>query len=238
MCCRACWRLALANCTSGSRAARKIPRKNKPRPWQKRRRKPPDPASRPTPTCFIPKPRRCSRENRKLKQKMEALQSRAALQSKPSRLPQARDADDVIALPAARIWLPKTSSTASPRANMRVARQPQAAAAAEGQARHAGLRSGRQRAHPVRPGRAAFRARNRLRRRLSAAGPQFRFRISGIDYREALHDLEAMTNSFVVPLSVRLFMVAQDTPQKRNDLEQTIVLIDPGSIGAHHAGID
>ena len=32
-----------------------------------------------------------------------------------------------------------------------------------------------------------------------AAGPQIRFRISGIDYREALHDLEAMTSSFVFP---------------------------------------
>ena len=36
-----------------------------------------------------------------------------------------------------------------------------------------------------------------------------------------------MTNSFVVPLSPRLFMVAQDTPQKRNDLEQTIAITIP-----------
>ncbi len=55
------------------------------------------------------------------------------------------------------------------------------------------------------------------------AGPQLRFRISGVDYREALHDLEAITSSFVVPLSSSLFMVAQDTPQKRNDLEQTML---------------
>jgi general secretion pathway protein D len=60
-----------------------------------------------------------------------------------------------------------------------------------------------------------------------AAGQQLRFRISGIDYREALHDLEAMTNSFVVPLSSSLFMVAQDTPLKRNDLEQSILVSVP-----------
>jgi general secretion pathway protein D len=59
------------------------------------------------------------------------------------------------------------------------------------------------------------------------AGRQIRFRISSVDYREALHDLEAMTNSFVIPLSSRLFMVAQDTPAKRNDLEQTIAISIP-----------
>lgn len=59
------------------------------------------------------------------------------------------------------------------------------------------------------------------------AGPRFRFRISGIDFREALHDIEAVTNSFVVPLSSSLFIVAQDTPMKRNDLEQTMVVTVP-----------
>ncbi|MDP9053708.1 MAG: hypothetical protein M3N93_05320, partial [Acidobacteriota bacterium] len=49
-----------------------------------------------------------------------------------------------------------------------------------------------------------------------SSGTQRRFRISGVDYRQALHDLEAMTNSFVVPLSGRMFLVAQDTPAKRN----------------------
>ena len=52
-----------------------------------------------------------------------------------------------------------------------------------------------------------------------AAGQQIRLRISGIDYREALHDLEAMTGSFVVPLASRLFLVAQDTPQGAVDKE-------------------
>jgi hypothetical protein len=54
------------------------------------------------------------------------------------------------------------------------------------------------------------------------AGPSIRFKVSGADYREAIHDLEAATGSFVIPLSGRLFMVAQDTPAKRNDLEQTM----------------
>jgi type II secretory pathway component GspD/PulD (secretin) len=58
-------------------------------------------------------------------------------------------------------------------------------------------------------------------------GPQLRFRIAGVDYREALHDLEAVTSSFVVPLSSSLIVVAQDTPQKRNDLEQTMLVTVP-----------
>ncbi len=61
----------------------------------------------------------------------------------------------------------------------------------------------------------------------ATSGKPVRFHIAGVDYREALHDLEAMTDSFVVPLSPRLFMVAKDTPQKRNDLEQTIVVSVP-----------
>jgi hypothetical protein len=54
--------------------------------------------------------------------------------------------------------------------------------------------------------------------------PAIRFHVSGADYRDALHDLEAATGSFVIPLSSRLFMVAHDTPAKRNDLEQTIAI--------------
>ncbi|MDE3195981.1 MAG: hypothetical protein KGN84_06540 [Acidobacteriota bacterium] len=59
------------------------------------------------------------------------------------------------------------------------------------------------------------------------AGPSIRFRLSEVDYREAIHDLEAATNSFVVPLSSKLFMVAQDTPTKRNDLERTMAISVP-----------
>ncbi|HVW87723.1 MAG TPA: hypothetical protein VHB50_23710, partial [Bryobacteraceae bacterium] len=60
-------------------------------------------------------------------------------------------------------------------------------------------------------------------------GPTIRFQITGADYREALHDLEAATGSFVIPLSNRVFMVAQDTPAKRNDLEQTMAIAVPAS---------
>jgi general secretion pathway protein D len=55
-------------------------------------------------------------------------------------------------------------------------------------------------------------------------GRQLRFQMSGVDYREALHDLEAITGAFVVPVSSSLIIVAQDTPQKRNDLEQTMLV--------------
>jgi type II secretory pathway component GspD/PulD (secretin) len=58
-------------------------------------------------------------------------------------------------------------------------------------------------------------------------GTAVRLRVTGADYREALHDLEAATNSFVVPLSSKLIMVAQDTPQKRTDLEQTMAISIP-----------
>jgi len=58
-------------------------------------------------------------------------------------------------------------------------------------------------------------------------GNSLRFHVSRADYREAIHDLEAATGSFVIPLSGRLFMVAQDTPAKRNDLEKTMVISIP-----------
>jgi general secretion pathway protein D len=59
------------------------------------------------------------------------------------------------------------------------------------------------------------------------SGAPVRFHVSGADYRDAIHDLEAATGSFVIPLSGKLFMVAQDTPAKRNDLEQTIAIAVP-----------
>jgi type II secretory pathway component GspD/PulD (secretin) len=58
-------------------------------------------------------------------------------------------------------------------------------------------------------------------------GTSMRFHVSRADYREAIHDLEAATGSFVIPLSGRLFMVAQDTPAKRNDLEKTMAIAIP-----------
>jgi Flp pilus assembly secretin CpaC len=51
------------------------------------------------------------------------------------------------------------------------------------------------------------------------AAPSLRFNISNVDYRHALYALEAATGSFIVPLSDRVMLVAQDTPQKRTELE-------------------
>jgi type II secretory pathway component GspD/PulD (secretin) len=51
-----------------------------------------------------------------------------------------------------------------------------------------------------------------------------RFRIEQADHREALHALEATTGSFIVPLSERLFLVVQDTPQKRTEAEPAVAL--------------
>ncbi len=52
-----------------------------------------------------------------------------------------------------------------------------------------------------------------------APGPSMTFRMTGADYRTALHALEAMTASFVVALSPTRFEVAKDTQQKRTELE-------------------
>jgi general secretion pathway protein D len=54
------------------------------------------------------------------------------------------------------------------------------------------------------------------------AGRPTHLRLSEADYRDALHGLAAATNSFVVPVSDKVFLVAKDTPQKRTDLEQTM----------------
>ena len=45
------------------------------------------------------------------------------------------------------------------------------------------------------------------------------FQMDQADYREALHALEAVTGSFLVPISDRLFMVVKDTAQKRKEEE-------------------
>ncbi len=51
------------------------------------------------------------------------------------------------------------------------------------------------------------------------AQPIIHFQMEQADYREALHALEAVTGSFIVPISDRLFMVVKDTAQKRRDDE-------------------
>jgi len=53
------------------------------------------------------------------------------------------------------------------------------------------------------------------------------FRMEQADYREALHSLETATSSFVIPIGERLFMVAKDTQQKRNDVEPAVTVVIP-----------
>jgi general secretion pathway protein D len=51
------------------------------------------------------------------------------------------------------------------------------------------------------------------------AGRSIHFEVADVDYRDAIHDLEAATGSFVVPFNSRLFLVVKDTPQKRIERE-------------------
>jgi hypothetical protein len=55
-------------------------------------------------------------------------------------------------------------------------------------------------------------------------GTPFRFRLKGVDYRDALHGLEAATGSFIVPITGKIFLVAKDTPQKRTEIEPTVTI--------------
>lgn len=54
-----------------------------------------------------------------------------------------------------------------------------------------------------------------------------RFQMDQAGYREALHGLEAVTGSFLVPISERLFLVVKDTPQKRKEDEPFAAVIVP-----------
>jgi type II secretory pathway component GspD/PulD (secretin) len=56
------------------------------------------------------------------------------------------------------------------------------------------------------------------------AGNAVRFQVEDMDYRMALHSLEAATGSFIVPLTSTLFMVAKDTTQKRMELEPSVAV--------------
>ena len=56
------------------------------------------------------------------------------------------------------------------------------------------------------------------------AGTPFRFRLKGVDYRDAIHGLEAATGSFVVPITPKIFLVAKDTTQKRTEIEPTVTV--------------
>jgi general secretion pathway protein D len=58
-------------------------------------------------------------------------------------------------------------------------------------------------------------------------GSPLGFRVEQTDYREALRALEAMTSSFVIPLSERVFMAVKDTPQKRTDVDPDVMVVIP-----------
>jgi general secretion pathway protein D len=51
-------------------------------------------------------------------------------------------------------------------------------------------------------------------------GKHLLVRLGAVGPRDALHALEAVTNSFIVPVGPKLILVAQDTEAKRKDLEQ------------------
>jgi general secretion pathway protein D len=165
-------------------------------------------------------------KNRKLKAKMESLQSRAALESKP--VPggnQAEIAIDPASVPP--VIAPEdifTSLTAKEAAMARELLPPPSLKA------NAGVQdfdlTGDARALFDQVARS-FGLQTVYDGDYPSAGQRIRFRVPAVNYRDALHYLEAMTSSFVVPLSSRLFMVAQDTPQKRNDLEQSVAISVP-----------
>jgi hypothetical protein len=55
--------------------------------------------------------------------------------------------------------------------------------------------------------------------------PSFRFRLTEVDYRQALRALELSTGSFIVPLSSQKFMVVKDTTQKRTEMEPMVAVM-------------
>ncbi len=58
-------------------------------------------------------------------------------------------------------------------------------------------------------------------------GPPIRFRLDDAGYREALHALESATRTFVIPVRDKTFLVANDTPQNRAELEPNASITVP-----------
>jgi hypothetical protein len=58
-------------------------------------------------------------------------------------------------------------------------------------------------------------------------GTPLRFQMGRAGFRETLQALGLATGNFIVPLSERLFLVAKDTQQKRQEIEPVISLIVP-----------
>ena len=54
-----------------------------------------------------------------------------------------------------------------------------------------------------------------------------RLNLTESDFRDALLALEAATDSFVIPLTARRFLVANDTTQKRAELDRTVAIVLP-----------
>ena len=57
--------------------------------------------------------------------------------------------------------------------------------------------------------------------------PPFTFRMTDAESQEALRALEAVTNSFLVPVNSRVIMVIRDTPQKRTEKQPDMAMEFP-----------
>jgi general secretion pathway protein D len=55
--------------------------------------------------------------------------------------------------------------------------------------------------------------------------PDIHFRVDDVNFREALRAIELATNSFAVPISNRMVMVAIDSEVKRRQIEPTVALV-------------
>src|SRR5207244_2472004 len=53
------------------------------------------------------------------------------------------------------------------------------------------------------------------------------FQLEEAGYREGIEAVEAATDSFVIPVADRLMLVANDTQQKRTELEATAAIVIP-----------
>ncbi len=57
--------------------------------------------------------------------------------------------------------------------------------------------------------------------------PKFRFRIDGVRFEEAMRTLEAMSNSFLIPVNGHIALIVRDTPQKRTEMSPAMSIAIP-----------
>jgi general secretion pathway protein D len=57
--------------------------------------------------------------------------------------------------------------------------------------------------------------------------PPFRFRVNDVRFEDAMRMLEALSNSFLVPVNDRLALIARDTAQKRTELAPAMAIAIP-----------